>query len=159
MVEKLNTLIREAILPEDDLIAQHFYQLWLDNDVSSDKILTDWLDITLQFINNARQELAFKSFVAEIEGKVVGSASGQLFAGLYPQPFISEYRQYGYIWNVYVEPSYRHQGIATKLTHQTINYLQSIGCTRVILNASPSGKPVYQRLGFEVGNEMRLNLF
>ena len=158
MAESTKILVREALVREDTLIAQHFYQLWLDNGVTAEQICTDWLEITLQFIDRARQELAYQAFVAEIDGEIVGSAGGQLFAGLYPQPFVSEYRKYGYVWNVYVESSYRRQGIGNQLTKKTINYLQSLGCTRILLHASPFGKPLYESMGFYAGNEMRLDL-
>ncbi|BAU66948.1 acetyltransferase. putative [Stanieria sp. NIES-3757] len=158
MLVNNNLVFRKATNQEDLVIAQHFYQLWLDNEVSPDSIRDDWLEVTLQFILQARQELSFQAFVAEIEGKIIASASCQLFAGLYPFPFKLEYRQYGYIWNVYVESAYRSQGIATKLTNENINYLKSLGCTRAILHASPHGKPVYEKLGFVASNEMRLEL-
>ncbi|MBE9166833.1 GNAT family N-acetyltransferase [Pleurocapsales cyanobacterium LEGE 06147] len=158
MTEKQNPIVREATEREDSLIARHFYQLWLDNNVSTDLIRANWLDETLHFIEKARRELGFQAFVAESDGKVVGSASCQLFAGLYPQVFEYQHRKYGYIWNVYVESSYRRQRIATKLTNKTIDHLKSLGCTRAILHASPFGRPVYERLGFIAGNEMQLEL-
>ncbi|MDJ0687315.1 MAG: GNAT family N-acetyltransferase [Xenococcaceae cyanobacterium MO_188.B32] len=158
MAESTKILVREALVREDSLIAQHFYQLWLDNGVTAEQICTDWLEITLQFIDRARQELAYQAFVAERDGEIFGSAGGQLFAGLYPQPFVSEYRKYGYVWNVYVESSYRRQGIGDRLTKRTIDYLKSLGCTRILLDASPFGKPLYESMGFYAGNEMRLDL-
>jgi GNAT superfamily N-acetyltransferase len=153
-----NINFREATPQEDSLIAQHFYQLWRDNNVSAEFIRSNWLEVILKFISKARQDLYYKAFVAELDGKVVGSASCQLFAGLYPMPFTEDYRKYGYIWGVYVEPPYRSQGIATQLTSMTIEYLKAIACTRAILHASPSGKPVYERLGFLPNNEMRLDI-
>lgn len=36
--------------------------------------------------------------------------------------------------------------------------LKSLGCTRVILHASPFGKPIYSHLGFSESNEMQLDL-
>lgn len=158
MTTEQNIKIREASQEEDLLIAQHFYQLWLDNDVSADSIKSDWLEITLQFINQARQELFYKAFVAEINNKVIGSVSCQLFAGLYPQIQQDSCRKYGYIWNVYVEAPYRNQGIGKKLTNRAVEYLKSLKCTRVLLHASPWGKPVYDSLGFAESNEMRLDL-
>jgi len=59
-------------------IAKHFYQLWLDNEVPADSIQSNWLEITLQFIEYARRELHYKAFVAEVNGTVVGSVSCQL---------------------------------------------------------------------------------
>jgi ribosomal protein S18 acetylase RimI-like enzyme len=156
MLAELN--LREANPQEDPLIAQHFSQLWRDIGVSPQSIQPDWLDISLQFIDRARQELFYKAFVAEVGSLVVGSASCQLFAGLYPHVLAEEYRKYGYIWGVYVEPDYRGKGIGQKLTRIAVEHLKSLGCTRVILHASPLGKPVYNRLGFTESNEMRLDL-
>lgn len=150
--------IREATPNEDSLIAEHFYHLWLDNNVPADSIKPDWLDITLEFIEKARHKLAYKAFVAEVDGKIIASASCQLFAGLYPHILTESYRNYGYIWGVYVYPEYRQQGIAKKLTLLTIEHLKSLGCTRAMLNASPSGKPVYSSLGFCESNTMQLDL-
>jgi ribosomal protein S18 acetylase RimI-like enzyme len=148
-----------AVTPEEDpLIAQHFYQMWRDLDVPSHAIHPDWLHRALQFIDQARRELSYTAFVAEIEGQVVGSASCQIFAGLYPNILTANHRLYGYIWGVYVEAAYRRRGIATRLTEQAIAHLRSLGCTHAVLNASPMGKSIYTQLGFLDGNAMRLDL-
>lgn len=150
--------IRETIPQEDSLIARHFYQMWQDIGLSDEAINSDWLEITLEFIKQARQDLFYKAFVAEVDKIIVGSVSCQLFAGLYPNILKAEYRKFGYIWGVYVEPSHRRQGIAKQLTKSAIAYLKEIGCTRVVLNASPSGKPVYSSLGFSESNAMQLDV-
>ena len=158
MNKKRDFTIRTANVTEDWLIARHFYQLWLDNNIAPTAIREDWLEITIEFIGKARQDLSFQAFVAEIEERVVGSVSCQYFAGLYPAPFKLNFRNYGYIWNVYVEPDYRRRGIATKLTKRAIAYLSSLNCTHAILHASTYGKPVYEQLGFVPKNEMILEL-
>jgi GNAT superfamily N-acetyltransferase len=150
--------IREATQQENSLIAEHFYQMWQDIGIPDDAINPNWLEITLQFIEQARRDLFYKAFLAKVDSAVVGSASCQLYSGLYPNVFIPEYRKYGYIWCVYVEPSYRKQGIAKQLTSATVNYLKAVGSTRAVLNASPLGKPVYESLGFSNSNAMQLDL-
>lgn len=151
--------VRNATPEDDVLLAKHFYQLWRDNDVADDAIRSDWQAVSCEFIDRARQELSFSAFIAEIDGIAVGSVSCQLFAGLYPLVLTDNYRKYGYIWNVYVESAQRGCGIGKDLTQRAIDYLKAIGCTRIFLHASPSGQPVYARIGFESTNEMRLNLF
>lgn len=150
--------IREAALNEEALIAEHFYRMWRDNNVAANDIRSDWLDITAQFIDRASRELFYKCFVAEASGVVCGSVGCQLFDGLYPNILKDQLRKYGYIWGVYVEPSFRGQGIAKQLTIKAVDYLKAIGCTRVLLHASPSGKPVYTNLGFSETNEMKLDI-
>jgi ribosomal protein S18 acetylase RimI-like enzyme len=158
MLTKQNITFREATPQEYSLIAKHFYQMWRDIGVPDEAISSDWLDITLQFIDQARRDLFYKGFVAEVDRAVVGSASCQLFTGLYPNVLKQEYRKAGYIWGVYVEPQHRKQGIAKQLTSMAINHLKAMSYTRVVLNASPSGKAVYEGLGFCQGNTMQLDL-
>ncbi|MGD2184243.1 GNAT family N-acetyltransferase [Lusitaniella coriacea] len=153
-----NLTIREANNNENKIIAQHFSQLWRDNNVSKDCIQSNWREMTDEFIENARKELQFKAFIAEIDRAIVGSTSCQRFAGLYPIVLTPQHRLYGYIWNVYVEPEFRDRGIGKKLTQTACEYLKSIGCTQAILHASPYGKPLYEKLGFVASNEMRLDL-
>lgn len=158
MKTRQKVLYRIAQKQEYPVIAEHFYQMWLDNQVAADALQSNWQEITLKFLDKAQQELQYKAFFAELEGQIIGSASCQLFAGLYPLVFKSEYRQYGYIWGVYVQPDYRRQGIARQLTHLATQHLKSIGCTRVVLNASPFGKSLYTQLGFVDSNLMQLDL-
>jgi GNAT superfamily N-acetyltransferase len=149
---------RPAQITEDAVIAQHFYQLWRDNQIGDADINPNWQRITQEFITDARQKLSFQAFVAEVDQQIVGSASCQLFAGLYPQILLETQRKYGYIWNVYVESGYRGRGLGKGLTTCCVEYLKSLGCTRAILHASPFGKPIYTQLGFNDSNEMRLDL-
>ncbi len=158
MHQGINIKIRETTPKEDSIIAEHSYQMWLDIGVPENSIKPNHQDLTLKFIKQARQELFFKGFFAEVDNVIIGSASCQLFTGLYPQILQDEYRKYGYIWGVYVEPSHRRKGIAKQLTNATIEHLKSINCTKAILNASPAGKPVYESLGFSPSNAMQLDL-
>jgi ribosomal protein S18 acetylase RimI-like enzyme len=150
--------IRKVSLGEEKLIAEHFYKMWIDIGVPENAIEPNWEEIILQFIQNARDNLQYQGFIAEVDSVVVGSSSCQLYAGLYPNVFGDNHRKFGYIWGVYVEPAYRRRGIAKELTNAAVDYLKSIGCTRVVLNASPDGKPVYTSLGFVESNVMHLDL-
>ena len=155
---EINFNIRETNNKEDSIIADHFYQMWIDIGIPEDSIKSNHHHITLDFIKQARQKLFFQAFFAEVDNIIVGSASCQLFTGLYPQILEDKERKYGYIWGVYVESSYRQKGIGKKLTDATVEYLKKIGCTRAILNASPAGQSVYESLGFSPSNGMQLNL-
>jgi GNAT superfamily N-acetyltransferase len=158
MFEQTKIDIRKASSTEVPLIAEHFYKMWRDLGVPAESIQSNWFDVTIQFIDIARQQLSYQAFVAVAGGKIVGSASCQLFAGLYPNILATEYRQYGYIWGVYVEASYRHRGIGSQLVREAIAYLKSLGCTRAVLNAPPLTQPLYAHLGFTEGNQMHLDL-
>lgn len=154
MTEKILT-IREAVKGDEIVIAEHLCHIALELGVSPNSIRQDWLEKTVQFIARARQELGYKSFIAEINNEVIGSASCQILE-LYPM--VSEEYQKGYIWGVYVDRAYRRQGVATKLMKQAMIYLKKIGCTKVVLHASDTGKLLYSSLGYVKSNEMVLSL-
>ena len=157
-MDERNIKIRETTPKEDSIIAEHFYKMWLDIGAPENSIKPNHRNLTLEFIKQARKNLFYKGFVAEIGNIIVGSASCQLFTGLYSLILEEEYRKYGYIWGVYVESPHRRKGIAKQLTNATIEHLKSINCTKAILNASPAGKPVYENLGFSPSNAMQLDL-
>ena len=145
--------------PDDDaLIAEHFRQMWLDNAVPEERMSATWKEDVLAFVSSARQALQYRSFMAELDGQIIGSASCQLFAGLYPNILEAKQRKYGYVWGVYVLPDCRGRGIAKALTRATLDHLRAIACTHALLHASPSGRPVYEALAFQATNEMRLEL-
>ncbi|MDY6805954.1 MAG: GNAT family N-acetyltransferase [Cyanobacteriota bacterium] len=158
MFGQLKIEIRKATPTEDPIIAEHFHQMWLDIGVPPESIRSNWFDLTVQFIENARKELSYNAFFAVADGKIVGSSSCQLFAGLYPNILAADIRQYGYIWGVYVEAEYRHRGIGSELVGEAIAYLKSLGCTKAVLHTAPLAKSLYSHMGFEDGNQMELDL-
>ena len=63
-----------------------------------------------------------------------------------------------YIANIYTRPDYRSRGIARRIMNAILDWCRSEGFKGVALHASPYGRPLYESLGFEPTNEMRLNL-
>jgi GNAT superfamily N-acetyltransferase len=61
------------------------------------------------------------------------------------------------VLNVYVEAPWRRRGVAGALMRSTLSALDDRGIRRIVLHASPDGKRLYERLGFEPTNEMWFN--
>ena len=61
-----------------------------------------------------------------------------------------------YLLNFYVEPKWRGQGLAYRLLKTAIEETRARGIGVVNLHASVFGKPLYERNGFKVSNEMLL---
>jgi len=76
-------------------------------------------------------------FIAEVDGRVVGSAATIIYEG-----------RFAWIGMVLVDPATRGQGIGTRLLVKAIEYLDGCGIPGVKLDATPQGKPIYQKLGF-----------
>lgn len=61
----------------------------------------------------------------------------------------------GYISNIYTLREYRKQGIASALLKRIMEEAKLRGCTKVVLNATDMGRPIYEKAGFvDVQNEM-----
>ena len=76
-------------------------------------------------------------FVAECDGAAVGTATTILYA-----------RRFAWIGMVLVDPGYRGQGIGTALLERAIQHVDSRHVVAARLDATPQGKPLYQKLGF-----------
>jgi GNAT superfamily N-acetyltransferase len=62
----------------------------------------------------------------------------------------------GYVMNVVTDPRYRRLGIARRITQVILEWLGEQGVRRASLHTSEHGRPLYESLGFEPSNEMRL---
>ena len=62
----------------------------------------------------------------------------------------------GNIVNVYTETAYRRKGLARELMKTAMGWCEREGVETVILHASDEGRRLYEDLGFEASNEMRL---
>lgn len=76
-------------------------------------------------------------FVMEHDGKVLGTATTICYEN-----------RFAWIGMVLVDPEYRKQGIGTELLKRTIEHLDGSHIATLKLDATPQGKPIYERLGF-----------
>lgn len=64
-----------------------------------------------------------------------------------------------HLMNVYTDKSYRRKGIAKTMLMLLIDEAKKCGVTEISLDATESGRPLYESLGFKKSNEcMTLNL-
>jgi GNAT superfamily N-acetyltransferase len=61
----------------------------------------------------------------------------------------------GIVLNVYTEEAWRRRGVAEQLMRHLLEWSRVRGLVRVVLHASASGRPLYEKLGFVATNEMR----
>jgi GNAT superfamily N-acetyltransferase len=54
----------------------------------------------------------------------------------------------GFVYNVYVAPAWRRQGIARRLMEALIDAARDLDLRRVVLRTSAAGQPLYDSLGF-----------
>lgn len=102
---------------------------------------------------NQRLNHDFMCWVAEKESKIVG-ISGFLIVPKPPEGCNLSGLE-GYVMNMYTLPEHRGKGVATMLLNTIINYAKSRKIKVIRLNATDSGRPLYERIGFKSpGSEM-----
>ncbi len=98
----------------------------------------------------------FGWFAVTAGGEVAGGA-GILLQSSPPRPWEIK-TQRPYLLNVYVYPARRQRGIARRLTQVSVDWCRSQGFASVSLHASLFGRPLYESMGFQPTNELRLVL-
>jgi GNAT superfamily N-acetyltransferase len=95
----------------------------------------------------------YVGWIAENQGEVI-AAAGVLLHPYYPSRANPRGRPAAYILNVYTQPQYRRQGVASRLIGEILAWCREHDIARAALHASETGRLVYERLGFKAGNEM-----
>ncbi|WP_139367559.1 GNAT family N-acetyltransferase [Bacillus alkalicellulosilyticus] len=91
-------------------------------------------------------------FVIEENDRIVACAGGFIKEDL-PYCFYKN-PQYGFIGDVYVEPPYRNQGYAKKVTNEVLQWFESRDIHTIRLLASDKAKRLYKSIGFVETEEM-----
>jgi GNAT superfamily N-acetyltransferase len=81
-------------------------------------------------------------FVAEVNGEVAGCGGATVFPGT-PAT--------GWVHGIVVRPEHRRAGLGARLTDRAIEWLRDRSVATVLLLATDAGRPIYERLGFTVG--------
>ena len=100
---------------------------------------------------------SFVSFLAFCDGEAA-ACSGLSIQDL-PPSYSEPNGRRGYITNMYTRPQWRGLGLATRLVEEIVRTCRERGCDSVDLNASPAGRAVYLKAGFEeIPGEMKMKL-
>jgi GNAT superfamily N-acetyltransferase len=78
------------------------------------------------------------AFVAEVDGRIAGTGVASVHGPV------------GWVGVIYVAPDARRNGLGQRITRTVIDHLEASGCRTLLLIASPMGRPIYEREGFDV---------
>jgi GNAT superfamily N-acetyltransferase len=149
-------IIREATPKDVEEILRHRRGMYEDMDYKDARALEAMVSTTEPYLLEALTDGSFRGWLASAGGRVVGG--GGIVISPWPShPYDLECRK-ATILNMYVDPEYRRRGIARQLMKTMIEWCRKEGFATVSLHASKHGRPLYEALGFEPTNEMRLKL-
>jgi GNAT superfamily N-acetyltransferase len=148
--------IRPATIADIPHIVRHREQMFRDMGIPAE--FEDMSVAMALWLRHAIPSKTYLGWIAESNGDV--AAGGGLIVIPWPPGPMSMDPRCGFIFNVYTEHAHRKRGLAKQLMEAMHGYCRAEGIERVVLNASVSGKPLYDQMGYVVTEEpmMRLRL-
>jgi GNAT superfamily N-acetyltransferase len=152
----LEVLIRPATPDDIPELLRHRRGMYEDMGYNDAGTLSGMVSTCKPYLASALANGTLHGWLACAGEKVV--AGGVVLVSPWPShPYDGQCRR-ATILNMYTDPPFRRQGIARRLMQTMIDWCRKEGFVHVTLHASDKGRPLYDSLGFEVTNEMRLNL-
>ncbi len=151
-----NLDIRAATVNDVSEILRQRRAMYEDMEYRDADALAAMVSVSADYLTKALSDGSFRAWLASVGDRDV--AGGAIIISPWPaHPYDWECRR-ATILNVYTYPVYRRQGIARKLMNMMVDWCRREGFAGVSLHASPDGRHLYESLGFEPSNEMRLKL-
>jgi GNAT superfamily N-acetyltransferase len=111
---------------------------------------------SMPFIKAGFEDGTYRGWLLEKEGTVV--AGGGLVILAHPSAPHNPSPRRAWILNVYTEPQHRCHGFAKAVIEAIVAWCRAQGYAWVSLHASDAGRHLYETMGFNPTNEMRLLL-
>lgn len=110
-----------------------------------------------EYFSRALRDGDYRGWLVETQDGSVVSGGGIVISD-WPSNPRDPYPRRVMILNMFTEPEFRRRGLARRLMETMIAWCREQGYRTVALHASDEGRPLYESLGFEPTNEMRLFL-
>ena len=152
----LEITIREASHTDIPEILRQRCGMYEDMGTTDSDALNAMAKLSAEYLSRAMADGSFRAWLA-CDGDRVVAGGGVIITPWLAHPYDLECRR-ATILNVYTNPEYRLRGLARKIMKTIIDWCKAEGLARVTLHASEDGRHLYESLGFEASNEMRLKL-
>ncbi len=149
--------LRVATADDIPVLLHHRRSMWWDIGRQDVAVLDRMEAAAREYFSSAVPDGSYRGFLAVNKaGEIVGG--GGIVISPWPGSFRQDKPRRAMILNMYVEKPYRRRGIARALMETMIDWCRTEGFAHVGLHASDEGRPLYEQLGFQPTNEMRLEL-
>jgi GNAT superfamily N-acetyltransferase len=148
--------IRPATLDDVETIVTHRRAMFSEMGYHDQKALDEMCAAFRPWVRRTMDAGEYLAWFSVTEGTIVAGLG--LWLMDWPPHMIGPGARRGNILNVYTHPDSRRQGLARSLTQTALDWCRVNGIRAVILHSSKMGHPLYESLGFQATNEMRLLL-
>ena len=132
----------------DLMMSSRLEMLHIVNDLSDDyEFSDDLIDYSREYFLNGDQ-----TTVLALDGQAVIGCASMSYMTIMPT-FSHPTGKRAHLMNVYTNSNYRRQGIARRMVTMLIDDAWGKGATEISLDATESGRPLYESLGFKDSKE------
>lgn len=149
--------LRRASVEDARTIATHRRAMFHDMGYHDTAALDAMIAKFLPWLEAKMVSGDYLAWLAVTAGDAVVAGAG-LWLMDWPAHMVGSSVRRGNILNVYTEPEFRRKGLARRLTEAAMDWCRDNRVDFVVLHASPEGRALYESLGFEGSNEMRIRL-
>lgn len=149
--------LRRATLDDATTIARQRCSMFRDMGCRDEGALDAMMQRFLPWVEAKIASGDYLAWLAVSSGDLVVAGAG-LWLMDWPAHMVGSGTHRGNILNVYTEPEFRHRGLARWLIEASLHWCRANEVDLVILHSSPQGQRLYESLGFQAGNEMRIQL-
>jgi GNAT superfamily N-acetyltransferase len=147
--------IRVATMGDAATVLHHRRSMFRDMGEGAADDLNRMAAMTGPWLASALADGSYRGWLAEdSSGRIIGG--GGVLLCPWPASPKDPLLRRAIILNVYTEREFRHRGIARRIMVTILGWLKEQGFHSVALHASDEGRHLYEELGFEATNEMRL---
>jgi len=147
--------IRVAAPSESAIILHHRRSMFRDMGEGTVEELDRMVEVASPWLARALADGSYRHWLAlDSSGRIAGG--GGVLLSPWPASPTDPCTQRAVILNVYTEPEFRKRGIARQIMLTILAWVKERGLRAVNLHASDEGRHLYEKLGFEATNEMRL---
>jgi GNAT superfamily N-acetyltransferase len=150
-------VLRNASAKDAGTIAGHRRAMFRDMGYEDKAALDSMMSRFLPWLEAKMTRGDYLGWLAVTGDNLVVAGAG-LWLMDWPAHMVGTCARRGNILNIYTEPEFRRRGLARWLTEAALNWCKINGVDFVILHASPQGRALYESLGFQTSNEMRIKL-
>lgn len=149
-------VLRRAVRGDEEAVVETRLRMFEDMGIADEAALEEMARRFRASLGGELRTGAYVGWLAEMDGRVIGGVG--IVEDVHPSSPRNLSGRIAYVLNVWVDPGWRRQGLATQLVETAVSWAREAGFGIVALHASEEGRHVYPRLGFQPSNEMRLFL-
>jgi GNAT superfamily N-acetyltransferase len=149
-----NMRLIPATVADLETVLRHRSAMFREMSGAYERDLPLFEEASRRYFDAALRDGSYYGTLCEIDGQTV--AGGGVVVAAWPGSPMNHEPKRAWILNIYVEPQYRKRGLAQTIMQELIDWCRHNGFQSVALHSSEYGRPLYEKLGFEGTNEMRL---